>query len=196
MTLQRIPDQTNLNQDSRHIERGLWAVAESAVRAETPPLATAAVMRALAAVEPRARILYVDSEPQLQRLSAHVLLRSGYVVDTAADGAQGWEALQHTHYNLLITEDALPRLSGLQLASNARLAGMRVPILITSASDSPMRDPAWTWLEIAAFLPKPFTLDSLVETVEQVLHSANEAGSVFARISSSIRPWPHGGLNE
>jgi len=176
------------------MHRGLRA-GESAVRAETSSLATT-VVRALAAIEPRARILYVDSEPQFRQLSAHMLLRSGYVVDTASDGAQGWEALQHAHYNLLITEDALPRLSGLQLASNARLAGMRVPILMTSASASPMRDPAWTWLGIAAFLPKPFTLDAFVETVEQVLLSANEAGSVFARLSSSIRPWPHGGINE
>lgn len=123
-------------------------------------------------------------------------IRSGYFVDTAADGLQGWEALQHAHYNLLITENAVPLLSGLQLASNARLAGMRLPILMTSASDSPLRDPAWTWLNIAAFLPKPFTLDALVGTVEQVLHSANKEGSVFARIRSSIRPWPHGGINE
>jgi len=195
MTLQRMPDQTNLNQDSKHMHRGLRAAGESAVSVETSPLATTAV-RAISAIEPRARILYVDSEPQLRRLSAHVLIRSGYVVDTVADGAQGWEALQHAHYNLLITEDALPRLSGLQLASHARLAGMRVPILITSESDSPVRDPAWTWLDIAAFLPKPFTLDALVETVEQVLHSVNEEGSVFARISSSIQPWPHGGINE
>lgn len=45
------------------------------------------------AVQPRARILYADDEPQLRRLGEQVLVRSGYDVDTAADGAEAWAAL-------------------------------------------------------------------------------------------------------
>ena len=57
------------------------------VREKSPALATAAP-RTLAAIEVRARILYVDSDPEFRRIGAHMLIRSGYAVDTAADGAQ------------------------------------------------------------------------------------------------------------
>lgn len=177
------------------------AAASPATRGEELP--NAAPSSQLAAIEPRARILYVDAEPQLTQLSQSVLIQSGYVVDTAADGIQAWKVLQHAPYNLLITDNAIPRLTGLELASNARLAGMRLPIMMTSNSTDPLRDPAWTWLNIAAFLSKPFAFDALVETVEQVLHSANDphrsgdvSGSEFKRLGFLIQPWRHGGINE
>jgi len=37
----------------------------------------------------------------------------GYDVDGAKDGEAGWDALQSGHYNLLITENELPYLTGL-----------------------------------------------------------------------------------
>lgn len=153
--------------------------------------------------EPRARILYVDDEPQLRRIGELVLAQSGYDVDTAADGVEGWDALQHAHYNLLITDNNMPRLTGLELATNARLAGMRLPILITSGSLSLLHDSTCAWLGFAAFLSKPFSSGALVDAVEQVLLARNNpprrGGTVFSgftHLAQSIQPFPHGGINE
>jgi DNA-binding response OmpR family regulator len=164
---------------------------------------TAVPARQLSGAEPRARILYVDDEPLLRRLGELALVRMGYDVDTAADGAQGWDALQHTHYNLLITDHSMPVLTGLELSRNARVAGMRLPIMMTSGSISAMEDPVWAQLDIAAFLPKPFAFDALVETVERVLLAANNSrvsdsivNSTLWRIVSAIQPYRHGGINE
>jgi DNA-binding response OmpR family regulator len=172
-------------------------------RAETFLMPNALPARRLTAAEPRARILYVDDEPQLRRLGELVLIRTGYDVDTAADGAQAWEALQHAHYNLLITDNSMPGLTGLELSRNARLAGMRLPIMMTSVSLSAMQDSVWAELDIAALLPKPFTFDALVETVERVLHSANNScvsygvmESALERLARAIQPYRHGGINE
>jgi DNA-binding response OmpR family regulator len=173
-----------------------------AVRTATLTLPNAAPARRLTDVEPRARILYVDDEPQLRRLGALVLVQSGYEVDTAADGAEGWDALQHAHYNLLITDHEMPRLTGLELATRARLAGMRLPIVLTSGSGAVLRDSSVKWLEIAACLPKPFGADTLVETVEKTLRAANNlrqcSGAmmdILVRLAE-IRPYRHGGINE
>jgi len=178
-------------------------VLSPVARTVEPVAGSSAVARQQTALEPRARILYVDDEPLLRRLGELALVRTGYDVDTAADGAQGWEALQHTHYNLLITDHSMPVLTGLELSRNARVAGMRLPIMMTSGSLCPTQDPAWAQLDIAAFLPKPFAFDALVETVERVLLSANNAhgsdsstDSTFVRIACSIRPYRHGGINE
>ena len=156
-----------------------------------------------AVVQPRARILYVDDDPQLRLLGKLVLVRSGYEVDTAADGAEAWTALQEVNYHLLITDNDMPRLTGLELASHTRGAGMRLPIVMTSGSPSPMGDPAHGRLDLAAFLSKPFASDDLVETVVQVLRAANRMHhcgarliSVWSGIANSIEPFPHGGINE
>ena len=167
-----------------------------------PTLPSDAPVQRLTAVEPRARILYVDDEPQLRRLGELVLARSGYEVHTAADGAEAWDALQHAHYNLLITDLDMPCLTGLELATQARLAGMRIPIVLASGSANALRDPVSSWLDLAAQLPKPFGADALVMTVEQVLQVANRKGECLGATISilshivRIQPFPHGGINE
>ena len=178
-------------------------VLSPVMRGAEPLAGSAAMARRQTAVQPRARILYVDDEPLLRRLGELALVRMGHDVDTAADGAEGWDALQHAHYNLLITDHSMPGLTGLELSSNARVAGMRLPIMMTSGSISAMQDTAWAQLDIAAFLPKPFAFDALVETVERVLLSANygrrsdsATDSTFVRIVSAIQPYKHWGINE
>lgn len=167
-----------------------------------PPLPNGAPVQRLTVVERRARILYVDDEPQLRRLGELVLVQSGYDVHTAADGAEAWDALQHAHYNLLITDHDMPRLTGLELATQARLAGMRIPIVLASGSANALCDPANSWLELAARLSKPFGAEMLVETVAQVLRTANGkvecVGTMISVLSqvANAQPFPHGGINE
>ncbi|MBI3418404.1 MAG: response regulator [Verrucomicrobia bacterium] len=169
----------------------------------TSPVASHPVpLRLLNTSEPCARILYVDDDPQIRRLGELVLARSGYEVDTATDGARGWEALQHGHYNLLITDNDMPRMTGLELASQARLAGMRLPIVLTSGSADALHDPSAESLGLAARLSKPFSLDGLLKTVEQALHDANDLSECYGAMISAltqcaqIQPYPHGGINE
>jgi CheY-like chemotaxis protein len=162
----------------------------------------ATLARRFPTVVPRARILYVDDEPQFRMLGKLVLVRSGYDVDTAADGAEAWAALHDQEYHLLITDNDMPRLTGLELARQARLAGMRLPIVLTSGSADALCNPANSWLGLAARLSKPFGAEALVESVEQALFIANSRGecagamsSVLAQIAR-VQPFPHGGINE
>jgi len=177
-------------------------VLRRAPRGAEPVTTSAAMTRPQTAVQPRVRILYADDEPQLRMLGKLVLVRSGYDVDTVADGAEAWTALQEVNYHLLIADHDMPQLTGLELARQARLAGMRLPIVLASGSAGALSDPANSCLGLAARLPKPFGAGALVETVEQVLRIANSRGecagatvSVLAHIAR-VRPFPHGGINE
>jgi len=164
--------------------------------------ASTAMARSQTGRPARARILYVDDEPQIRALCRLVLVRLGYEVDTAANGAEAWAALLDVNYHLLITDHDMPQLTGLELARQARLAGMRLPIVLASGSSGALSDPANSCLGIAARLPKPFGAGALVETVDQVLRIANSRGecsgamiSVLAHVAR-VRPFPHGGINE
>src|SRR5688572_23155228 len=61
---------------------------------------------------PYDRILVVDDDADIRQVSADVLRRCGYQTETAADGAAAWEALQAKGYDLLITDNHIPKVSG------------------------------------------------------------------------------------
>lgn len=114
------------------------------------------------------RILLVDDDINIRLLSADLLFHSGYQVDTAGDGESGWEALQTRNYNLLITDNQMPKVSGLELVKKLRSARMALPVILASGA-MPEELNRLPWLQLAATLWKPFTPDELLGTVNRVL---------------------------
>lgn len=128
---------------------------------------------------PTHRILVVEDEPDMRRLSAEVLQNSGYEVDTAADGKAGWEALHATRhspesYALLITDHDMPGLSGLALIKKVRAARMALPVIIATGT-LPTEDlmNRYPWLQPVATLVKPYSVQQLLGTVEAVLRTTD-----------------------
>lgn len=122
---------------------------------------------------PRHRILVVDDDSDIRLLYTNALAHPGCHVDTAEDGAAGWEAIQDNNYNLLITEYSLPGLTGVELVRKVRAAHMAVPVVMTAIrlpTQELARDPS---LKLAAVLPKPFYISELLETVKAVLHATD-----------------------
>ena len=149
------------------------------------------------------RILYAEADALLRNLGRLVLLRSGYLVDTVEDGAEAWVALNEVSYHLLITDHDMPHLTGLELITQVRRAGMRLPIVMTSGSFSPLDNLPVAGAGLAVFLPKPFTSELLVATVAQLLPTANSLRSgdgawisAWAHAPVLSQPCPHGGINE
>jgi DNA-binding response OmpR family regulator len=135
---------------------------------------------------PVPRLLLVDDDNIILQLGAEVLTAFGYHVDTAEDGAAGWDALRAGSYDLLITDNNMPRVSGVELVKALRAARMTVPVVLVSGTiptDVLNRDPS---LQLAATLLKPFTMDELLGTVKKVLYSR-----VGARQQTEPEPiWP------
>ena len=129
--------------------------------------------------DPPHRILVVDDESDIRQLSSAVLISSGYKVDAAEDGEAGWEALHANSYDLLITDNNMPKVTGVELVKKLRSARMALPVILASGlmpAEELNRHP---WLQIHATLLKPFTGDELLGTVKQVLRATD---SVLAQI--------------
>ena len=123
---------------------------------------------------PPRRILVVDDDSDIRQLSTEVLIHSGYVVDAAADGAAAWEALQIKAFNLLITDHNMPRLTGVELVKKLRSARMALPVILATGLPTAelVQNPS---LQLAAMLPKPFSIEELLETVSVVLRATDSA---------------------
>jgi two-component system, cell cycle sensor histidine kinase and response regulator CckA len=115
-------------------------------------------------------VLVVEDEPSLRVLTKRILERFGYRVQTASNAAEALAALDRggEAVDLLLTDLAMPGMSGRELAARVAEAHPRVRVLFTSgyADDmalQPDADPR------SRFIAKPFSAADLGRIVRKVL---------------------------
>ncbi len=116
-------------------------------------------------------------------------------MDTAEDCKAGWEALHATRhapesYALLITDHDMPGLSGLALVKKLRAARMALPVIMATGT-LPTEDlmNRYPWLQPAATLVKPYSIEQLLGTVEKVLRATAAPGEEMVPTPK----WPSAG---
>lgn len=80
----------------------------------------------------RYRILVVDDNEDMTRCSEEVLSRGGYEVRTAKDGFEALAILRKALPDLIITDLAMPNMSGFELLSIVRRRFPQVPVIVTT----------------------------------------------------------------
>ncbi|HEY1423436.1 MAG TPA: ATP-binding protein [Candidatus Acidoferrum sp.] len=117
-------------------------------------------------------VLIVEDEPGVRDLAHQFLKNAGYKVLEARDGAEALEISGRFAgaIDLLLTDMVMPRMSGLEVATALRAARPAMKILIMSGySDF---EPAAGTAERFASIAKPFSMSSLLQKVEAVLHNS------------------------
>lgn len=117
-------------------------------------------------------ILVVDDEPIVRRVHTKVLSDYGYQVDAADDGEAAWRTLQCNSYDLLITDNDMPKVTGVELIKKVRAARMDLPIIMATGAEPEEDLTQHPSLQPAAVLLKPYTFKVLLETVGAVLRVA------------------------
>lgn len=135
------------------------------------------------------RILVADDEPLIRQLNSEALTDAGYKVDVAADGAEAWDHLQRNRYNLLITDHAMPGLTGIELLKKLRSARMSLPVILATGTVPYAEFSRHTWLQPVVTLRKPYGLLEFVDAVRVVLQAVNGGcGHLKLRPCSEIEP--------
>jgi DNA-binding response OmpR family regulator len=112
------------------------------------------------------RLLVLEDDPAILRANAELLEKAGYRVDCGEDGEAGWEAICAHRYDLVITDQQMPRLSGLELLARMRAIDIRTPVILVSGSFE--LDPRADDL-FEAVLHKPSHLYELLDAVRRAL---------------------------
>ncbi len=120
------------------------------------------------AMQVSSRILLVDDEPRVREVVAHYLIRDGYHVQTAADGASALRYLTDFKPDLVVLDLMLPIVSGLELLKEIRGGGDLPVILLTARAEESDRIAG---LELGAddYVVKPFSPRELVARVRSVM---------------------------
>lgn len=116
------------------------------------------------------RVLVADDDPAIRMLVARVLVRQGYDVSTAFDGADAIAQLEQNRYDLLVLDLMMPRVDGIGVIAHLQSRGEdKPPILVMTAAapDILRRLPKE---RIAKIITKPFDLDELMRDANAAIH--------------------------
>jgi two-component system, OmpR family, response regulator len=110
-------------------------------------------------------ILVVVDDLVLRRNIVRFLDRHGFRVSEAEDGRSGWKAVNRESFDLVIADQQLPHLNGLQLVSRLRQVMPKLPVLLLKGGGAPDgdREPG------VPNIRKPFDLFQLLRAVHTLL---------------------------
>ena len=119
----------------------------------------------------RNRVLVADDDLEMLEMVSRVLGRLGLEVVTACSGADLLEKVaEQGPFDLVVTDVAMPWMSGLQVMHSARTAGMRCPVIvITALRNHRTADQVETLGAEVRRLNKPFSVGELEDTVRALV---------------------------
>ena len=87
----------------------------------------------------RKRVLVVEDSFTVRELERKLLVNSGFDVDVAVDGMDGWNAVRSSRFDLVITDVDMPRMDGIELVTLIKKDPhvKSLPVMIVSYKDRP-----------------------------------------------------------
>lgn len=120
------------------------------------------------------RILVAENAVTVLHMIKNSLLAQRFKVDITTDGVSAWEKMNTNQYDMVIIDNELPDVNGLELCTRIRQSSKldELPIIIETSKHSMADQVKIRSIGIQAFISKPFTSDRLIAEVERVLAEA------------------------
>ena len=116
-------------------------------------------------------ILAVDDSPSMRKMVSFTLTGAGYSVVEAVDGVDAYEKAQAQSFDLVLTDQNMPRLDGLGLTRKLRDHPQfkTIPILMLTTESSDLMKQAGRAAGATGWLVKPFDPARLLEVIKKVI---------------------------
>ena len=139
----------------------LVSVCAAAIGA--PPLPQAQIQQ---------RVLVVEDDESVARLSHQVLTRDGFLVEVARSVGAAVGLLERKHFDLVLVDRLLPGSDGLEVIKLARKKLPNVAVILMTAGEIPSKE---IRAQMDGFLPKPFrNLRSVVDEIRKALDTKSK----------------------
>ena len=116
-------------------------------------------------------ILAVDYSPSMRKMVSLTLYGAGYQVVEAIDGVDAFEKAMSQSFDLVLTDQNMPRLDGLGLTRKLRAHPQfkSIPILMLTTESSDLMKQAGRAAGATGWLVKPFDPARLIEVIKKVI---------------------------
>jgi two-component system chemotaxis response regulator CheY len=116
-------------------------------------------------------ILAVDDSASMRQMVSFTLKSAGYEVVEAVDGQDAWEKAGSRGFDLVLTDQNMPRLDGIGLTRRLRDNPKfnATPILILTTESSDQMKQAGRASGATGWLVKPFDPAKLLEVIRKVI---------------------------
>ena len=115
------------------------------------------------------RVLVVDDMEAMRLALVKCLHMSGYEVIAVSSGGEALELLRTQRFDLLLTDQTMPGLSGLELLAELRARHLAMPFVLITAHDAPGLRQRAVESGAAAYLAKPFRGTALLKAVRAAI---------------------------
>lgn len=117
------------------------------------------------------RVLFVDDEEVLVRLGQEILLGLGYDVVVCTSSVEALDVFRMApqRFDLVITDQTMPHMTGEELTLELRRLRLDIPIILCTGFSHIIHAERARELGIDAFLMKPLAIQELARVIQQVL---------------------------
>ena len=116
-------------------------------------------------------ILVVDDSASIRQMVSFTLKSAGYEITEAVDGMDGLDKAKGKTFNLVLTDQNMPRMDGLTLIKSLRAMAQykTTPILMLTTESSDAMKSQGKAAGATGWLVKPFDPQKLIEVVKKVI---------------------------
>lgn len=132
-----------------------------------------------------ARLLVVDDEESVRMIVKRALLAHGFEVVTAKDGADALRVLGKYKIDGLVTDIRMPVMDGISLALQARSIQPHIRILMMTGFAGELERAHNLGELVNKVITKPFTVESLMASVREVMTPPQPSATFAAQSISS-----------
>ncbi|GEO78184.1 OmpR family DNA-binding response regulator [Companilactobacillus mindensis DSM 14500] len=120
------------------------------------------------------KILVVDDEPTILELIEYNLESNDYQVTTATDGQMAFDKVNSDVFDLMLLDQMLPKLSGIEVLKKMRKSGNLTPVIFLTAVDSEDNKIEGLISGADDYITKPFSIKELLARIKVVLRRTSK----------------------
>lgn len=117
-----------------------------------------------------AKILYLEDEQSLGKITRDMLVKNGFTVEWVEDGRKALDNFKNNSYSICVVDIMVPGIDGYTFVKELRKIDANIPVIFLTARS--LTDDVIKGFEIGGndYLKKPFSIEELIVRINSLLN--------------------------